>query len=436
MDKIIQHNLHWKFVSLGLAVLLWLFVINTENPVQMQDIKGIPVEIIGLTNIENKGLVIQNMEDLTNLELDLNLQGQRLDIEQINANKDTLITANINLTNYATDLNPNTSVAERFVPISVMVMVDGVIIEDYSPKSLNVIFEMEASKTFTIEYNIQGKEDNQYITLDPVIKTTQVTLTGAESIIETISKVVVDVNVDNFSEDTLTYTLPITVLDDEGNELLGLKKSIETVEVILPIGKKKAVSLQAQFTGQLPAGYVHSNTIVIPGEITILGKEEIIDSIQTISLSEISLSNLISNYTAQVEFIMPEGVEYIDRIDNNAVVIIEITKISTYEFVINTNTIKFDVTGLQDGLEYNIVQPEISIQLGGASEVLLEFDKDNVIIDFDLENLGIGEHTIPINLSLSNNLQLVNGPLMLETRPRRCQMKSTSRITTKILTLF
>ncbi|OOB77878.1 MAG: hypothetical protein BEN19_01130, partial [Epulopiscium sp. Nuni2H_MBin003] len=390
MDKLLAHNIHWKIISFLIASLLWLFVINTQNPMQPLDIKDIPLEIIGLAQIEEKGFSILNIEDLLNLDIDAKVQGQRLDLDYLVANRSSLINASINLTPYATDLNPNTGTSERSVPITLEFAVDGIVIEDYSPKSMYVTFETEDNRIYPIDYQIQGKEDSQYMTLDPVIKVTEVEISGPESAMERISWVIVDINVDEFSEDTLNYTLPVIALDEHGFEIDGLTKTPENVEVILPIGKKKVVPLEAQFTGSLPSGYIHTNTIVTPSEITIVGKEEIIDNIHSIPLNAISLNTLVTNTTKQVDFIMPDGVEYLDRIESNAVVTIEIKQINTYDFVIDTADLNFNIIGLGSNLKYSITQPTIIVQLGGVAETLLLFDTEHMLVDLNLTGLEVG----------------------------------------------
>ena len=60
MNKLFTDNLPWKITSLVLAFILWLFVINTQNPIQPQEIAGVNVVITGLDELESNGTTFRN----------------------------------------------------------------------------------------------------------------------------------------------------------------------------------------------------------------------------------------------------------------------------------------------------------------------------------------------------------------------------------------
>lgn len=417
MNKFFSNNLPWKLMSFALAGMLWLFVINTQNPLQPKTISDISVNIKGINEIESKGYVIQNEEELRNTKVKVVLKGPRLELEKLEANKDSLISVNLDLTPFANTLTTGSDTIERPVAYMVNTLGEGnIIVEDVRPKIAYITFEKEKNIILPVEYNITGDNNSQYMALDPIIKPSQVELKGPKTTVETIKKIVVDINIDDFSEDVLSYTLPIKALDSDGNEVFGVKKSPQYIEVTLPIGKKKVVPLEPQFQGTLPTGYIQTNTIVTPKEITIVGKADLVDSIQTIKLGKISLDNMIQSDTVKVDFLLPDGIEYIDNIENKAVVTVEIQKENTYEFNIDTNSIKLDVKGLGEGLEYEILEEEFKLILGGTAENLLKFDKNNIHGIIDLTGLEEGEYAIPMQINIPTNLKLINTPLTLGIR--------------------
>ncbi|ONI38226.1 hypothetical protein AN639_08125 [Candidatus Epulonipiscium fishelsonii] len=62
MNKFFSTNLIWKLFSLIVAGLLWLFVINTQNPILPKKINNFPITIKGISQIEEKGYVILNLK--------------------------------------------------------------------------------------------------------------------------------------------------------------------------------------------------------------------------------------------------------------------------------------------------------------------------------------------------------------------------------------
>lgn len=417
MNKLFSNNLPWKLMSLVLAGLLWLFVINTQNPLQPKTITDISVNIKGINEIESKGYVIQNEEELRNTKVKVIVKGPRLELEKLEANKESLLSVNLDLTPFANTLTTGSDTIERPIAYTVSSLGDsGVIVEDIRPKIINIIFEKEKSVTLPVKYNITGDNNSQYMALDPIIKPGQVEIKGPKTTVETIDQVVVDININDFSEDVLSYTLPIKALDDKGDEVVGVKKSPQYIEVTLPIGKKKVVPLEPQFQGTLPTGYIQTNTIVTPKEITIVGKASLIDSIQTIKLGKISLNNMIQSDTTKVDFLLPDGIEYIDNIENKAVVTVEIQKENTYEFNVDPHGMKLDVKGLDEGLKYEIIDSELKFVLGGTAENLLKFDKKNLKGVIEVNGLGEGEYAIALQLNIPDNLKLISTPLTLGIR--------------------
>ncbi|OOB77280.1 MAG: hypothetical protein BEN19_02230 [Epulopiscium sp. Nuni2H_MBin003] len=412
MKKFILENLPWKLLSFVIAILVWIMVINIQNPVTTTDINNIKVDIIGLEQIEQSDQVVKDMDKIYNLSVDIKIKGQRLTLENIGA-KD-IASAYINLTPYVLDVAHNTDITEHLIPIEVSLDSDNIVVDNYNPKSIYVSFEAKTTRVFPVKYTMSGSVDSEYRSIEPVIRTVAVELSGAKSTIENIAEILVDINVDNIVKDIFVYDLPLLVYDKDGNLVSDVEKSTNNIQVILPMGAQKTVPLQARFSGTLPSGYVQTNTIITPSEITIIGNAESINEIDEIQLDYISVANLIENTTRQVDFILPDGIEYIDKIDSNAVVTLEIQKINTHDFKINTNTLNLDVIGLRSDLSYEIIQPQLLITLGGASETLLGFDENNMVATLDLTSFKEGSYSLPLKIELNEELKIINNPITLD----------------------
>ncbi|ONI45761.1 hypothetical protein AN641_03535 [Candidatus Epulonipiscioides gigas] len=408
-----HHNLHWKLLSLLLAGFSWLLVINIQNPVVTEDIKNLKIAIKGLNQLEGKGHVIKDEHKLNNLTVDIQIKGQRLDIENFLLEDLDAVVAYIDLAPYVPELIDNAGITERLVKVELDNIPDEIVVEEQEPSDVYITFESEKSETFDIIYNINGKEDSQYMTLDPIIKTREVEIVGPESVIDIIKNVIVDININDFAQDLIVMDLPIFIYDKDGKEVTGVEKSINYVEVILPIGKKKIVPLEADFNGALPTGYTHTNTIITPKEITIVGKEEIIDNISSIKLNSIFLSNIIENTTKQVDFILPKGVECIDKIDQKAVVTIEVQKTNMYDFPIKLKDLDLEILGATDKITYEILDSDFVLKLSGTAEALLEFEVSDLSAKLDLSNLSAGKHSVPLELPELEELEVIS-PIRLD----------------------
>ncbi|PHV71201.1 hypothetical protein CS063_05780 [Sporanaerobium hydrogeniformans] len=416
MNRIFTHNLSWKIGSLVLAAILWVFVINSQNPTQPQEIRNIPIVIKGLDELESKGFVLKNQDKIKDQKFKAVIRGPRLQVDKVLANK-SLIKATLDLTPYINELTVDSiiNVAEYTVTVSL----EGVSVISTAPEVTSVILEKEKSVEKKITYRKIGEPKNGYMDLAPIITPNTVVLSGAQSDIDNIKEVSVEINIDKFSQDYLIDRVPIKVYDAEGKEIANLKKSVQLVDVKLPIGKTKTVPLEATFTGTLPTDYVHTNTLISPKEITIVGKEELVDQIEKIELKPISLDNLIQTSIIKTEIVLPKGIEYIDAIDKQVDVTLEIKKENTYPFDVSTTGMQIEVIGMNETLGYELLTHQISIILKATAEELVTFDTAGITGKLDLTGLDEGDYTIPIELTVPENFVIMNKPINVDIRLTR-----------------
>ncbi|MGL4346401.1 MAG: CdaR family protein [Cellulosilyticaceae bacterium] len=413
MNKFFAQNLPWKIFSLALATMLWLFVINTQNPLQPREIKDIPVNIRGLSELEARGFVIQNEEELRNAKVRVSVRGPRLEIDRIQSNK-SLIDVTLDLTPYIDTLSDDVETTERVAAFDAKPKLAGVTVETMKPKTTYIVFEKEKTVTKRISPNIIGGGGNQY--LAPIIKPSTIEISGPKSKVDSIQEVSVDINVDQFSEDVLSFNEQIKVLDKEGNEVSGIKMSPQFAQVTMPIGTKKRVPLEPQFKGALPAGYIQTNTLISPKEITIVGKAELVNNIHSIKLEPIALDNMIQTDAIKVNYILPDEIECIDDIEDKILVTVEIQKESTYEYQLPTKGMNIQTIGLDPAYEYEILQDSFKMILAGTAEKLLVFDPKTVIPIVNLSGLKSGEYSIPMQIAIPEPLKILNKPLTLKLR--------------------
>lgn len=410
MNKFFSNNIVWKTASLISALLLWVFVINIQNPPQSYDMRNRTISFRGFDLLENKGYVIKNEMALREQKVRVVIKGPRLQIEKIRSNPE-LIEIKVDITKYVNNISTNMDMVAPVIPIDVSVPL-GLTIVEQSPKNLEVIFEREKSQTKKIEYVIHGGSNKEYETLTPKIVPETIEVWGAESYMDEIATVRVDIDVENFSEDVLTYQTPIKVYNAQGEELIELKKSHSSAEVTLPIGKKKTVPLEMQFVGELPDGFIQTSVGVHPQSITIIGKPTLIDKITSIKLAEISLENIIETSKINAKFILPPGISYLDRIDNSATVTIQVKEQAIYDYALDLSKAQINMLNEQENFEYEIIDTEIKVKVKSLAENLLSMNSRDVKIDIDLSGYSQGEYEIPIKLEFPPEVIVVEEPVI------------------------
>lgn len=416
MNKLFTENLPWKIAALVVAILLWIFVINTQNPTQPQEISSIPVKILGYEKLVEQGYELTNKEEIQNQNFKVVVSGPRLEIDKL-VRDPSLIKVTLDLESYLDNLTDYSNSEEAHYSIKINLDGSSVTIKDRRPQVTKVRIDKVASKEQKISYVIAEELLNQYTLLGdgkPIINPEKITITGAKTDIDRVAEARVSIKSEDFSEDQLVSQLPVTLYDIDGEEIQGLELSDQTIEVKLPIGSQKRVPVNITYTGKVPDEYVLTKVEASTEQVTIVGKAEVIDSISQIDLEPINL-DLLTEADAnllKVKMKLPNGVMTVDG--DEVSVSLQVRKKKTLNYPILMSELQLDVQGIGEGLTYEILTTSINVEVSGLSDDLIMTDKSDIKATLDLKGYKEGEYTLPLNIVTPENIQIVNGPINVE----------------------
>ncbi len=415
MNKFFTENLPWKIAALVIATMLWLFVINTQNPTQPQEISGIRVQINGEDLLKEQGYELTNRAEILNQNFKVVVSGPRLEVDKLLRNPSS-ITATLNLADYEDDLTRD-SISDTNVNYTVRINTDGtnVVIKDKKPQVTKVLIDKIESKEQRVTYEIAEDITNQYTLLGdgkPIISPEKIIITGAKSEIDKVTEAKVFIKAEDFSAEQLVNNVPVKLYDIDGNEISGLKLSTETVEVKLPIGSEKVVPIKINYTGEMPEGYVLTKVDTATQNVTIVGKSEVIAKISQIELKPIDLSKITESKLLQVQMVLPDGVV---SLENNTVsVSLQVGEENNLNYPILMSELNLTVEGIGEGLTYEILNSSINVELQGLSDDLIITEKSDIKATLDLTNYTEGEYTLPLIISAPNNIKVKNNPISIK----------------------
>lgn len=415
MNKFFTENLPWKIASLVIATMLWLFVINTQNPTQPQEISDINIQIKGEDILAEQGYELTNKEEILNQNFKVIVSGPRLEVDKLLRNPSS-ITATLNLAEYEDDLTRD-SISYTNVSYSVKINVDGtnVVIKDKKPEVTKVLIDKIESKEQKVTYEIGDDITSHYTLLGdgkPIISPEKVIITGPKSEIDKVAEAKVFIKAEDFSTEQLVNNLPIKLYDVDGNAITGLKLSTEVAEVKLPIGTQKVVPVKVNYTGEIPAGYILKKVDVATPEVTIVGKSEVLAGISEIQLKPIDLSKITESKLLQVPMDLPEGVVALQ--DDTVSVSLQVGEENTLNYPILMSELNLTVEGLGEGLTYEVLTSFINIELSGLADDLVIIDQATIRATLDLTNYTSGEYTVPLTIIPPDNIKVNNNPINIQ----------------------
>ena len=430
MNKLFTKNLPWKIAALVVALLLWIFVINTQNPTQPQEISGIPVQILGYEKLVERGYELTNKEEIKNQNFKVVVSGPRLEIDKL-VRDPSLIKVTLDLENYLDNLTDYSISEEAHYSIKINLDGSSVAVKDRRPGVTKVRMDKIASKEQRINYVIAEDLLNQYTLLGdgkPIINPDKITITGAKTDIDRVSEARVYIKAEDFSEDQLVNNLPVTLYDIDGNEIEGLELSHKEIEVKLPIGSEKRVPVNITYTGKVADDYVLTKVEASTTEVTIVGKAEVIDSISQIDLEPIDLTDLTEADAnlLKVKMKLPDGVMTIGS--DEVSVSLQVRKKKTLNYPILLSEMDLKVEGIGEGLTYEILTTSINVEVSGLSDDLIMTDKSDIKATLDLKGYVEGEYTLPLIMTTPDNIQINNNPINVEISIKALSQEASNEV--------
>ncbi|MBB5356404.1 YbbR domain-containing protein [Anoxybacillus mongoliensis] len=271
------------------------------------------------------------------------------------------------------------------------------------PATITVTIDERVSKDFPVEVDFINKSQiaDGYSPEQPIVKPNVVKVTGAKSLIDKVALVKARVDLKGV-EETIERESKVTVYDKEGNVLpLDVEPSI--VDITVPIkSPSKTVPLKIERKGTLREGLSIVKMEVIPSEVTIFGPKAKIDEIEFLSGIEVDLSDITSDTTLQVDVPVPKGVKVVDPAKVTILIEVEQEKERTFD------NVPIEIIGLNDAYKAELIDPvdrNITLTALGAQRVLNAIQLKDIEVYLNVSELGIGEHTVPIEVNGPQNVR-------------------------------
>lgn len=396
----LTNNLGLKIIAFIFAAFLWLIVVNLDNPVDSKLFTDIPVTIVNDDIIKSAGEVYQVEGEGT---VNVVVYATR-EVRQKLQKEDIVATADIK----------QIDSTGKLVPIEIS-------IPDYSgqyesaeavPRNLTIQREKSGKKSLALTVETVGKQADGYELGDITVSPENVTLTGAESLLEQVDRAAAQVNIDGISEDSaLDGTL--VLYDVYGNELnqtqLGNNLGDEGISVSVDVLKVKSVPIAFEVSGSPAEGYKYTGYTSMPESIQVCGASDALDELSQIavpaSVIDITGASESIEMTVDIRSYLPEGIRLADENAGNVTVTVKIEREGT-------RTIEF----LVSSIKINNLAEDLQVSYDADAEITLHFSGDESLLStLDISNavsVDLGGHTqpgtydIPVKVNLPAGITL------------------------------
>ncbi len=397
MKKRLMNNIGLKILAFLVAFMLWLMVVNIDDPVTHKTFSNIPVSVVNEEVLANaKQPQTYQIVDNTQ-EVSVTVTAKRKTLNKI---RDDDITA-------VADMKELTLDTQIPIDISIAGFEGRYDSAQSSPGNLQIKLEDEETKRFPIVASTTGTVRDGYVLGEIQAVPEKVSIRGPKSVIDDINRVEASVNVSGLSEDSILDS-ELVLYDSDNNvidqKLLSNNIGTDGVSVKVQLLRTKDVALEFD-TSKIRAarGYEFTGIDYEPEEIQISGEYQYISEIETLEIpaSALEMSDLTEK-TEQVINIskyLPANVNLADDNAGLVVVTVAVEKDGTRTYDITVGSVT--VNNLAEDLTMSYAAVDmIELQVSGPEEVLSDLVLDQEI-SIDLEKYTEpGTYNIPVNVQL------------------------------------
>ncbi|MEF9935013.1 MAG: CdaR family protein [Clostridium sp.] len=372
-------------ISIFLALLLWIYVMGEQNPVQTRSVDNVRVSLENTENITRNNLVLLPRQDFT---VSIEVKGRLKDLV-VARGEDIKLEANI-----TGDLKKG----ENEVKVSVKSLPRGLSIEGEIP-TIVVNLDNLSTKYVPVKLQVVGDAKQGYEYIKPTTKQTGVTVSGAKSYLEDVTHVVGKINISG-QDKMITKTVPLEAVTSDDKVINSVTVEPKFIDVDVEIAPFKEVPVNVKTKGSLPNGLEMEGIIPKLSTVKIIGEKSIIDKITSIGTEVFDISNITSSITKEIKLKIPSGVSTKSEIKSVGVEF-KIKASFIKDFVVDIN-----VTGRKEGYEYTLSESTASLKINGEEKIVNSLILEDIYTYVDVSSLSEGEHTVEVKVRLKDTIGL------------------------------
>lgn len=382
-------NLNYKIVSVIAAILLWIYVVATVNPTIEREYKNIPIIYKNLDYIYSNDLDIVG-EKYANVSV--KLSGKTNDFINVT---EADIRAEVDLKNF--DEDADSIQINFYVPNNLRLV-------DKSISEVPIKIEKVISKEIKVEIKQEGTpSDNLAVLLGSVIPES-VVVEGASSKVDQAAKAIALQNMEEITSNT-TRNVPITIVDSNDEEIVGLKLSQNFVNVSFETYKVVNLPIKFVTTGELDkdisvVDFELSQTevgLLLPPDSKIDNKE--------IEIKPFDLSQVKESGKYNFELHLPEGSMLREK-DKEFTVDYNVVKSKVKTVELNPKVVEIRNSVHQNNSLDEEYESSILIEYSGPDKQIDELKEENIKIFVDAEGLASGKHYLELQVEEINGLRI------------------------------
>ena len=375
-------NISLALLSVALAVTLWVFVTDRENPTEVQTFNGsIPVKFVNIPN----GLDVANASATT---VRLRVEGPNSELSRLRPDD---FDATVNMGGYPS--------GKATVSVDATSSNGRVHVLDVVPSGIEVTLESRREKEVPVRVNLVGSPLQGFSPTTQASEPAAVTVSGPESLVALVNFVAAEVILTGERADISEDRVELKPRDERGGEISRVTVNPATARINVGIEQReftRTFVVSPTIAGAPAAGYNATGVAADPGLVSVTATLDVlqsIDSVRGIPTDEVSIADARGDIARAVGLALPAGARL--QGGGNTVRITVSVQPAKGE---QTFLVVPQVRNVEAGLAIGQSDP-VSVTLAGDVPTLQAVTPESIIVIVDAQGLDAGLHLLPVAIT-------------------------------------
>ncbi|OIQ60079.1 YbbR-like protein [Moorella thermoacetica] len=286
-----RQNWGYRLMAVILAIILWMYVTGEQNPAG-ETVVRVPLETENLSS----SLVVADRP----AEVQVRVEGRKAAVAN-------LLPRDVHA---YVDLR-DAKVGDNVLPVRVDVP-EGISVIHVNPAQVTIRVEKIEDIQLPVQVSLLGSPASGYRALEPVLKPSQVIISGPAAALKEIGRVYVEAKIDQASGNFLAQ-LPVKIADREGRPMqTWLTVNPDTVETFIPVVQDmpgKMLPVRPRLTGEPAKGYAIQRVILQPEVVEAFAPYSQLAALDYLNTAPINIAGAKKNVTVETNLEIPSGVQ-------------------------------------------------------------------------------------------------------------------------------
>lgn len=404
LERMLTNNTGIKILAVLFAFIVWLAVVNINDPEKVVVIYNIPVTITDSEVLEEQNMAYTVPSVY---RVNVTVSGKRSIVTNLSPD-DFTATASLKDLSKVNSIPVNVEAKNATISRRITVMKQSI-------QTVEVKVEQITQNDFEIEPEFHGSLAEGFVLGDYSLYTNTVTIDAPTSVLNQIDKVAALCDIENLNENIEGKKCRIVLYDKDGNKI-SLKKnkitlSMDRVKINVSILKEVVVNILPVTVDNIgtPAKNCSVTDVIMNQKsITVIGAADILDSLTDLDISrEIDISKDENDVTKTVDVskMLPQEVTITSG--STISIDVKIDKYITKSITIDKNDVA--LLNVSDSCTAKVISKNISIEFYGKEKDLNNIKSEDIAVSVDLNGVvAEGTQDMKATVSCPESISAVN----------------------------